>query len=243
MIPLGHDFTDERVLVFGGGPVGARKARTFAREARTVVVSPAFADRSFGDAHRVRAAPDPEAVADWIDRVAPALVVAATDDERVNAAAAHAASEAGALVNRADRSASDTASDESDAGTESDAATEDDATADDSPDTSAGSPTEHRVTTLATIRDDPVVVAVGTGGTAPALSRELRRRIEPVVNGAGAMAALLGELRPEAKRRADPADRRAAMRAVAASAAVWKGLRRGATNAREEARRLLEEHV
>ena len=27
MIPLLHDFADERVLVFGGGPVGARKAR------------------------------------------------------------------------------------------------------------------------------------------------------------------------------------------------------------------------
>lgn len=42
MIPLVHDLSDETVVVFGGGPVGARKAHRFAREARTVVVSPEF---------------------------------------------------------------------------------------------------------------------------------------------------------------------------------------------------------
>ncbi len=40
MIPLLHDFADATVLIFGGGPVGARKARRFAREATVVVVSP-----------------------------------------------------------------------------------------------------------------------------------------------------------------------------------------------------------
>ncbi|MDR9382052.1 MAG: NAD(P)-dependent oxidoreductase, partial [Natronomonas sp.] len=49
MIPLYHDFTDETVLVFGGGPVGARKARRFAREAAVVVVSPEFAADDYGD--------------------------------------------------------------------------------------------------------------------------------------------------------------------------------------------------
>ncbi|MFC6768071.1 NAD(P)-dependent oxidoreductase, partial [Natrinema soli] len=39
MIPLLHDFTNATVLVFGGGHVGARKARRFAREARVLVVS------------------------------------------------------------------------------------------------------------------------------------------------------------------------------------------------------------
>ncbi|MFC5366763.1 precorrin-2 dehydrogenase/sirohydrochlorin ferrochelatase family protein [Salinirubrum litoreum] len=107
MIPLYHDFSDETVLVFGGGPVGARKARRFAEEARVVVVSPAFADRAFGDAELVREAPDAEGVRGWVARVGPALVVAATDDPDLNAAAAAAARAAGALVNRADRSGSD----------------------------------------------------------------------------------------------------------------------------------------
>jgi precorrin-2 dehydrogenase/sirohydrochlorin ferrochelatase len=103
VIPLLHDFAGERVLVFGGGEVGARKARRFAREAEVLVVGPAFGDRKFGDATLIRAAPDPEAVPGWVDRAAPALVVAATDDEAVNEAAARAARERGALVNRADQ--------------------------------------------------------------------------------------------------------------------------------------------
>jgi len=45
VIPLFHDFTDETVLVFGGGPVGARKARRFAAEADVVVVSPGVRGR------------------------------------------------------------------------------------------------------------------------------------------------------------------------------------------------------
>jgi precorrin-2 dehydrogenase/sirohydrochlorin ferrochelatase len=107
VIPLYHDFTDETVLVFGGGPVGARKARRFAAEARVVVVSPAFADREFGDAELVRDAPDADGVRDWIAGTDPALVVAATDDPDLNAVAATSAREAGALLNRADRSGGD----------------------------------------------------------------------------------------------------------------------------------------
>jgi precorrin-2 dehydrogenase/sirohydrochlorin ferrochelatase len=106
VIPLFHDFAGETVLVFGGGPVGARKARRFAREARVVVVAPSFADADFGDAELVRAEPSPEEAASWVERFAPALVVAATDDEAVNDAAAAAARARGALVNRADRAGS-----------------------------------------------------------------------------------------------------------------------------------------
>ncbi len=80
MIPLMHDFEGETVLVVGGGPVGARKARTFATEASVVVLSPEFADRAFADAEKVRAAPDPEDAEEWVERTDPALVVAATDD-------------------------------------------------------------------------------------------------------------------------------------------------------------------
>lgn len=102
MIPLVHDFSGDRVLVFGGGPVGARKARRFAAEARVVVISPTFTDASFGGAERVRAAPGENAVSWWLERFDPALVVAATDDATVNGAIETAALDAGVLVNRAD---------------------------------------------------------------------------------------------------------------------------------------------
>ncbi|SHG74399.1 precorrin-2 dehydrogenase/sirohydrochlorin ferrochelatase family protein [Halobaculum gomorrense] len=208
MIPLLHDFTDETVLVVGGGPVGARKARTFARESRTVVVSPAFGEREFGDAELVRAAPGPGEVADWVDRLDPALVVAATSDEAVNEAVERAAREAGALVNRADRSGG----------------------------RDAGS-----VVVPATVRDDPVVAAVATGGAAPALSKELRRRIESEIDGAGPMADLLAEIRADLKAaNVDPTDRRDAVRAVVGSSAVWKALQEGLSKARQEADRIME---
>jgi precorrin-2 dehydrogenase/sirohydrochlorin ferrochelatase len=103
VIPLLHDFSGTTVLVVGGGSVGARKAGRFAREARVVAVSPTFDEAFAGvDAERVRAAPGPDEVGGWVERANPALVVAATDDAAVNEAAARAAREAGALVNRAD---------------------------------------------------------------------------------------------------------------------------------------------
>jgi precorrin-2 dehydrogenase/sirohydrochlorin ferrochelatase len=102
MIPLLHDFTDETVLVVGGGPVGARKARRFAAEAEVVVVSPEFTDREFGSSELIRAAPSPEEIHTWVSRTDPALVVVATDDSELNAATAAAAKDHGALVNRAD---------------------------------------------------------------------------------------------------------------------------------------------
>ena len=108
MIPLLHDFAGETVLVLGGGRVGARKARRFAREARVVVVSPSFADDDFGGAQLVRAAPDPGDVERWVARTDPRLVVAATDDPALNDAAVAAAEARGALVNRADRSGDET---------------------------------------------------------------------------------------------------------------------------------------
>lgn len=104
MIPLLHDFDGETVLVFGGGSVGARKARRFAREAEVAVVSPSFADEDFGEAERIRADPDTVTVTEWIDRTDPALVVAATDDVAVNDAVEMAARDRSILVNRADES-------------------------------------------------------------------------------------------------------------------------------------------
>lgn len=104
MIPLVHDFSDERVLVVGGGPVGARKARRFAREAEVIVVSPTFEADSYGDSQQLRAAPTPEEIPDWLDRIEPALVVAATDSAELNAAIERTADERDMLSNRADRS-------------------------------------------------------------------------------------------------------------------------------------------
>lgn len=202
MIPLLHDFTDETVLVFGGGPVGARKARHFGREADVVVVSPDFSEDDYGGAERVRSAPESDGVDAWLDRTEPALVVAATDDTDLNAAIERSAREREVLVNRADQH---------------------------------GDREWGGVVVPATVRDGPVVVSVGTGGTSPALSRALRERIEPVVENAGAMAELTGNLREQLQDRLSPSERRAALRAVVRSDDVWKGLDTPSTNPQEVA--------
>ncbi|WP_224270751.1 precorrin-2 dehydrogenase/sirohydrochlorin ferrochelatase family protein [Haloprofundus salinisoli] len=207
MIPLFHDFTDETVLVFGGGSVGARKARRFADEARVVVVGPEFGDREFGGAELIRAAPAPDEIAEWVNRFHPALVVAATNDGAVNEAVETAAREAGTLVNRTDL---------------------------------AGGRDAGSVVVPATVDDDPVTVAVSTGGRSPALSKHLRERIKTELEGAGAMAELTGEIRAEMKAEGvPPNDRREAVRAVVDSSPVWKALRTGESNAREEAQRVI----
>jgi precorrin-2 dehydrogenase/sirohydrochlorin ferrochelatase len=231
VIPLYHDFTDERVLVFGGGPVGARKARRFAAEAAVTVVSPDFGAEDYGDAELVRAAPTPAEVRDWVDRVEPSLVVAATDDDAVNDAAADAARAVGALVNRADRSDAD-----GDGGSGDDERGSDDESA---PDRGA-----RHVVVPATVEDGDVRVAVSTGGASPALAKHLRERIEADIAGAGAMADLTGRLRREL-RDSDytAAERRDAVRAVVRSERVWKALRTGESKARQEADRVIRNTV
>ncbi|MFD1569579.1 precorrin-2 dehydrogenase/sirohydrochlorin ferrochelatase family protein [Halorubrum laminariae] len=225
MIPLYHDFTDETVLVVGGGAVGARKASRFADEARIVAVSPAFDDRLLelaaddngggrSGVDLVRAAPDADAVGDWIDRVAPALVVAATDDAAVNAAIEAAAGERGIMVNRTDVSA----------GPESDGRD------------------ANSVIVPATVDDGSVRVALSTGGASPALAKALRERIETEIEGAGAMASLSGQLRAELKARGiAPERRREAIRRVVRSDGVWKALQKGRSYGREEADSVIEE--
>jgi len=211
VIPLYHDFNDETVLVFGGGSVGARKAHRFCREARVVVVSPAFDSRfrepELASIERVRAAPSPEDVGDWIGRFDPALVVAATNDTEVNAAIDEAASEKGILLNRANR---------------------------------AGSRDVDSVVVPATVRDGSVSVAISTDGTSPVLSRHLRQQLEAELEGVGAMAELTSRLRTELKTTDKTAtERRAALRAVVESSTVWKALHTGTTNPRKEAKRVM----
>jgi precorrin-2 dehydrogenase/sirohydrochlorin ferrochelatase len=219
--PLYHDFAGESVLVFGGGAVGARKASRFADEARVVVVSPAFADRLVDlagepgrDVALVRAAPDADAVRGWVDRLDPALVIAATDDAAVNAAAEAAALDAGLLINRTDVSAADR----------------------------DGGRDVRSVVVPATVEDGPVAVALSTGGASPALAKALRERIEAHIDGAGAMAELSGALRAELRERdVAPDARREAIRHVVRSERVWKGLQKGRSYGRQEADAVIEE--
>lgn len=203
MIPLLHDFQNETVLVFGGGTVGARKARRFAREAEVIVVSPTFTDAAFGDAEKVRAKPKPDDIAGWLDRVSPALAVAATDDPAVNGAIEGEALDRGLLVNRAD--------------------------------VPGGRPAGS-VVVPATVRDEPVVVAVSTGGTSPAVAKYLRERLETVIDGAGAMAELAADVRDDLRNQeVHPEHRRAAVTAVVKSNRVWKALGEGHAKSRQVA--------
>ncbi|QDX40650.1 bifunctional precorrin-2 dehydrogenase/sirohydrochlorin ferrochelatase [Salarchaeum sp. JOR-1] len=211
MIPLAHDFRGEAVLVFGGGRVGARKARHFASEADVLVVSPEFADAAFGDADLVRAAPGPNGVSEWVERVEPVLVVAATDSADVNDAAEEAAREHGSLVNRADESGG----------------------------RRAGS-----VTVPATVEDDPVTVAVSTGGSSPALAKHLRERVADEIAGAGGMADLSGAVREELKAAGvPPDDRRRAVRRLVRAPSVWKALRTRGANPRQQAEVVLADEL
>jgi precorrin-2 dehydrogenase/sirohydrochlorin ferrochelatase len=224
VIPLYHDFSGESVLIFGGGSVGARKAARFADEARVIVVSPMFSDRLVDlagkhgpDVELVHTAPDADAIRDWVDRIDPALVIAATDDAAVNAAAEAAALDAGLLINRTDVSAADRAN------------------RDDGRDVRS-------VVVPATVEDDPVSVALSTGGASPALAKALRERIEADIDGAGAMAELSGTLRAELRERdIDPETRREAIRHVVRSEGVWKGLQKGRAYGRQEADSVIEE--
>jgi precorrin-2 dehydrogenase/sirohydrochlorin ferrochelatase len=213
MIPLLHDFTGETVLVFGGGPVGARKARRFAREARVVVVSPDFVDADFGAAERVAAAPAPDEVASLVAEYDPALVVAATDDAAVNDAAAAAARDHGAMVNRADES-----------GRESRPVDEVvvPATVRDGPVT--------------------VAVSTGGASPALSkyLRERIAAEVEGAGAMADLTADLRTDLR-EGDR--SPAARRDAVRAVVRSPRVWKALGEGDAKAREEAANVIRKGV
>lgn len=228
MIPLLHDFSGSTVLVFGGGSVGARKARRFAREARVVVVSPTFGDHDFGGGELVRAAPSPATVPEWFEQIEPAVAVAATDDDAVNDAVARVAHDRGVLLNRADRSRGGDAD-------ESNGRTTDGRSGD-----SGGHTRE--VVVPATVRDDPVTMAVATGGRSPALSRYLRERFEAEFADVGAMANLSGQLRTELRERGvGPSQRRAAIRAIVRSDRVWKALGDPSDNARTEAESVISD--
>jgi siroheme synthase-like protein len=106
-LPVGLDVRDKRCLVVGGGSVGTRKVLTLHRAgAEVTVVSPAVTEELGGEIRAGRAR--------WVEGVfrnehlrGVFLIVAASDNEAVNAAVGQAAAEAGVLccdASSADRS-------------------------------------------------------------------------------------------------------------------------------------------
>ena len=66
------------------------------------------------------------------------------------------------------------------------------------------------MTTPAIVDRDPIVVAIGSEGTAPVLTRDIKTRLEQMLpQSLGGLAALAGRLRPAVERRVPRARRRA----------------------------------
>jgi siroheme synthase-like protein len=100
MLPLIVDLTGKKVVVFGGGEVGLRKARYFADEAEVAVVSREFTDGFQAERVRLVRSEAVEALEDWVDWAD--CVIAATDDSAVNERICAAARSRGKQYNCAD---------------------------------------------------------------------------------------------------------------------------------------------
>lgn len=107
-LPLFIDMSSRKVLIFGGGQVGERKAFFFRNIAPVVVVSTSFTDRlasaaDGGELELVRR--DLDALSDEdLDKMVNDcfLVITATSDPALNERLAEAGSRAGVLVNSVD---------------------------------------------------------------------------------------------------------------------------------------------
>jgi precorrin-2 dehydrogenase/sirohydrochlorin ferrochelatase len=103
MLPLILDLTGRRVVIFGGGPVGARKARYFLGECRVTVISRSFADEVRGlDVEKaeldIATAPD-LVLRSFMEGAF--LVIAALGEPGLNSRILRIAREAGILCNTA----------------------------------------------------------------------------------------------------------------------------------------------
>lgn len=269
MIPLFHDFDGETVLIVGGGAVGFRKADRFAREAEVIVISPDFADGfstlTQPDIHSKPAKSESESESDPEKGV-----VSESRSERESESESASESNPGGTTESEPAAGADSgtvrlirAAPTPDTVSEWVARTTPAlvvaATNDPAVNTAveaaarghgalinrtdrAGDREADSVVVPATVRDDPVAVAISTGGSSPALARYLREQVETELSGAGAMAELTGTLREELKT-ADvpPGERRDAVRAVVRDSTVWKGLQEGKANARQLADRVVRE--
>jgi precorrin-2 dehydrogenase/sirohydrochlorin ferrochelatase len=104
MIPLILDFTGKRVILFGGGEVGLRKARFFHRETRVTVISRSFLPAFQGlnckcRAKDVGSLDDPGLA---LEMEGAFLVIAATSDQALNTRIGDICGKLGILFNNAD---------------------------------------------------------------------------------------------------------------------------------------------
>ena len=103
MIPLMLDLTGRRVLIFGGGDVGARKAAHFSHEAEVTVFSRSFSPNLDGLTIRQQecdlSALSDEALRDLLSGAF--LAVATTPDPELNDRIGRLCAEAGVLFNNA----------------------------------------------------------------------------------------------------------------------------------------------
>ncbi|MFW2586917.1 siroheme synthase CysG [Sagittula sp. SSi028] len=95
------------------------------------------------------------------------------------------------------------------------------------------------MTTPAIVDRDPIVVAIGSEGTAPVLTRDIKTRLEQMLpQTIGGLAALAGRLRPSVERQVPRAQRRALWAWVfkGAPRAIWtRGQERDAARAIKDA--------
>ena len=171
--PLFLDLEGARVVLVGGGEQAAQKARLLARtSARLEIMAERLSAEleqivASGRATAIVAAPDVAAFA------GARLVVVATGCAALDAAAAHLARAAGAVVNVVDR------------------------------------PALSDAIMPAIVDRAPVVVAIGTEGTAPVLARRIRTLLETALEPElGRFAAFAGGLRGQVASRIAPAGRR-----------------------------------
>jgi precorrin-2 dehydrogenase/sirohydrochlorin ferrochelatase len=97
----------------------------------------------------------------------------------------------------------------------------------------------------ATIKRGDIVLAISTGGASPALAKKLRRQLEEVVGEEyGALARLMGELRPLAEQQIKGQNRRQRLYEEIVNSNVLDLLRAGKHDeARRKCERLLASHA